>query len=85
MSFIRQDKADNLAQAAAQARDEGHQVFTAQMRGGDWKDNPGRSRPVASTAEMIEGIEAEGWHLDQMTAFPYEKNITIVGVFRRSA
>lgn len=81
MGLIKQAKANTMADHAARARQEGRKVFVAQLRGG-MGHSPKLSRPIQDVAEMIEGIEAKGWKLDQFTSVPYDGNMTVTCLFR---
>lgn len=81
MGFIKQAKADSMANQARKARDDGHNVFFVQIRGA-MHNTLSMSHPVADVAEQIEAIEAEGWRLDQLTAVPFKDNVTNLCLFR---
>lgn len=83
MGIAKQVKQDSAAGAARRAREEGHTVFVYQCRGA-MSHSPTLSRPVQDVAEMIEGIESEGWQLDRMDSNIYDRNVTIIGLFRRT-
>ena len=83
MGIFKDAKSDSMAAHARRAADEGRQVFVAQFRGAA-SHSPKLSRPVADVAEMIEAVEAEGWRVDQFTAVPFDNNMTITILFRRT-
>lgn len=83
MGFIKEAKANNMAGDAKRAAEEGRTVFVAQFRGAV-SHSPSLSRPIGGVAEMIEAVEAEGWRVDQFTAFPYKDNMTVAVMFRRA-
>lgn len=84
MGIFKDAKSDTMASHARRAAAEGRQVFVAQFRGAV-SHSPKLSRPVQDVAEMIEAVEAEGWRTDQFTAVPYDSNMTITILFRRSS
>ncbi len=84
MGFIKDSKSTTMGDHAKRAADEGRSVFVAQFRGAA-SHSPSLSRPVADVAEMIEAVEAQGWKMDQFTAVPWDKNMTITALFRRTA
>ncbi|MEU3457214.1 hypothetical protein ABZ671_26960 [Micromonospora sp. NPDC006766] len=65
MGWIKDAKANAIAQEAARAREEGRTVFVARI------NNPATghvmSGSVAGVAEQIEAVEAQGWLLHQMS------------------
>lgn len=62
MGLIKQAKANVVTQDAARAAREGRSVFTPRLNSP--MTHHGMSGVVPDWAEMIEGIEAEGWRLD---------------------
>lgn len=84
MGIFKDAKSDSMASHAKRAAAEGRKVFVAQFRGAV-SHSPKLSRPVADVAEMIEAVEEEGWRVDQFTAVPYDNNMTITILFRRSS
>ncbi|MEV4110081.1 hypothetical protein [Nonomuraea sp. NPDC049695] len=75
-----------IIEDAGQAHAEGRRVFVARLSASTDKAGHGKSLP--EIAGLIEGIEAHGWHLDQMATsvmsggFNFYDNITCL--FRRT-
>ena len=84
MGVFKESKADSMVTHAKRAAQEGRSVFVAQFRGGV-SHSPQLSRPISGVAEMIEGVEAAGWRLDQFTSVPYDNNMTVTCLFRRQS
>jgi hypothetical protein len=85
MGFFKSEKkaaAGSIGSDAKRSLDEGHSVFVAQLRGGTLH-SPDRTEPISGIAEMIEAVEAVGWHMDRFTSMPYKDNITVIALFRR--
>lgn len=82
MGFMKKAKSDAMGDDARRAREEGRTVFIAQFRGAI-SHSPALTLPIAGAAESIEGVEAEGWRIDQFTSVPYKDNMTVVCLFRR--
>lgn len=83
MAWIKDQKANAVADDARRAIAEGRQVFAARF----WTPSlTGGAGSVASWAEQIEAVEAEGWQLAQWTVIADEKGRPqAFPLFRRSA
>lgn len=66
MGWIKDNKADMLAKAAAKAREEGLPVFAALLNSP--ATHSGLSGEVRDWSLMVTAVEAEGWRLDSWTA-----------------
>lgn len=65
MGWIKDTKVATASNDAKRARAEGHTVFL--YRFNVPATSSGFSGPISGAAEVIEGIEAEGWELDQIS------------------
>ena len=85
MGFMKEAKADTMRQHAGRAMQEGRQVLVVRIQTRFWSAGA-FSGPMDDTAEMIEAIEGQGWHLDQMS-YVMKKNDKPEGIylFRRPA
>ncbi|GGT09069.1 hypothetical protein GCM10010156_77440 [Planobispora rosea] len=65
MAWFRNDEQDfqQLFEEARQTRQEGRAVFVARLRSKHGKTNPWAAPEVA---DLIEGVEREGWELSHM-------------------
>jgi hypothetical protein len=82
MGFVKESKQNTAVMHARRSAGEGHTVFLYRF------DVPatssGLSGPVSGAAEVIEGIEQQGWNLAEM-AFDraQSKNGAVLLLFRR--
>ena len=83
MGFIKDVKTSTAASHAARAIQEGRSVFLYRMAVP--VSNPKFSAPVSGAAEVIESVERQGWHLQEM-AFDggQSANGGMLLLFRRS-
>lgn len=85
MGFMKQVKADTMAQHAERAIQEGRQVLVIRIQTRFWSAG-NFSGPMDDTAEMIEAIESKGWVMDRMS-YVIKKDDKPEGIylFRRAA
>lgn len=65
MGFLKDAKASMVATEAERAAAEGRTVFAPKLN--TPASQHGMSGAISGWAEMVEGIEAAGWRLDQWT------------------
>lgn len=71
MGFIKQMKQDMLAEDARRAVEQGRTIFAPRLNIPASQNTI--SGPVAGWAEMLEGIESQGWRLDHWAVAIDEK------------